>query len=51
MKLSPKKTKPMVGNRSRTIAPGYGDLILGGVELEEVKSLYFCGNLRLEVDV
>ena len=29
----------MVVSRSRTSAPGYGDLTLGGAELEEVKSL------------
>ena len=39
MRLSLKKTKSMVVSQSRTVAPGYGDLTLGGVELEEVKSL------------
>ena len=29
----------MVGSRSRTIAPGYGDLALGCAEFGEVKSL------------
>ena len=38
MRLNSKKTKSMVGSWSRTIAPGYGDLTLGGAELE-VKSL------------
>ena len=33
----------MVVSRSRTIAPGYGDLTLGGAELEEVKSLRILG--------
>ena len=43
MKLSPKKTKSTVISRSRTSAPGYGDLILGGAGLEEVKSLCILG--------
>ena len=34
MKLNFKKTKSMVVSRSRANAPGYGDLILGGAELE-----------------
>ena len=29
----------MVVSRSRTYAHGYGDLTLGGAELEEIKSL------------
>ena len=32
---------------SRINAPGYGDLTLGGAELEELKSAYFWGNRRL----
>ena len=43
MRLNIKKTKVMVVSRSRTIAPGYGDLTLGGTELEEVKSLRILG--------
>ena len=39
MRLNPKKTKSIVVSRSRTRAPGYGDLTLGGAELEELKSL------------
>ena len=31
----PKKTKSTVVSRSLTIAPGYGDLTLGGAEPEE----------------
>ena len=38
-----KKTKSIVTSRSRTSTPGYGDLTLGGVELEEVKSLRIFG--------
>ena len=30
-------------SRARTNAPGYGDLRLGGAELEEVKSLSILG--------
>ena len=33
----------MVVNRSRIITPGYGDLTLGGDELEELKSLGILG--------
>ena len=33
----------MVVSRSQIIAPGYGDLTLGGVELEEVKCLRSLG--------
>ena len=37
------KTKSMVCSQSRTIASGYGDLTLGGAELEELKSLPILG--------
>ena len=37
------KTKFMVVSRSLTYAPGYGDLIFGGAELEELKSLRILG--------
>ena len=37
--LNTKKTKFMVAGRSRINAPGYGDLTLGGSELEEVQSM------------
>ena len=43
MGLNPKKTESMVVSRSRIIAPGYGDLALGGAELEEIKSLRILG--------
>ena len=43
MRLNPKKTESIVINRSRTSAPGYGELTLGGAELEEVKSLRILG--------
>ena len=43
MSLNPKNTKSMVASRSRTYAPGYGDLTLGGAELEEVKSMLILG--------
>ena len=43
MRLNPKKTKSMVVSRSRTSAPGYDDLTLGGAELEKVKSLRILG--------
>ena len=33
----------MVVSLSRTIARGYGDLTLGGAEIEEVKSLRILG--------
>ena len=33
----------VVVGRSRTIAPSHGDLTLGGVDLEEVKSLRILG--------
>ena len=39
VKLNPQKTNSMVVIRSWTNAPGYGDLTLGGAELENVKSL------------
>ena len=38
-RLNPKKTKSMVLSRSRTSALSYGNLTLGGVKLEELKSL------------
>ena len=47
MRLNVKQMKSMVVGRSRAIAPGYGHLTLGGAELEEVKSAYSWGNLRL----
>ena len=43
MRLNLKKKKSMVISLSRTIAPGYGDLTLGGAEPEEVKSLLTFG--------
>ena len=39
MRFHFKKTKSMVVSRSRTITPDYGDVNLGGAELEEIKSL------------
>ena len=42
-RLNPKKTKSMVGSWSRTSAPCYGDLILGGVEFMKLKSLRILG--------
>ena len=33
----------MVLSLSRIIAPGYGDLPLGGAELEEIRSLHILG--------
>ena len=39
MRLNSKKTISMVVSRSRTIAPSYCDLTLGGAKLEELKSL------------
>ena len=47
MRLNSNKTNSFVVNLSRTIAPGYGVLTLGGAELEEVKSSNSWGNLRL----
>ena len=43
MRLNIKKTKSVVVSRSRTIAPGYGDLSFDGTELEELKSLRILG--------
>ena len=40
MKLNSKNTKFVVGSRTQTIAPDYGDLTLGVAMLEEVKSLH-----------
>ena len=39
MRLNPKKMKSIVASRFRTNAHGYGDLTLGGAELEKIKSL------------
>ena len=39
MKLYSKKTKYMVVRRSPISAHGYGDLTLGGAELEEINGL------------
>ena len=39
MRLYPKKKKSMVVSRSRISDPCYGDLTLGGAELEEVQIL------------
>ena len=43
MKLNRKNTKCMVISRSRTYDFGYGDLTLGGAELEELKSQRLFG--------
>ena len=43
MRLNPKKTKFMLVRWSRTSAPGYCEFIVGGTELEEVKSLRILG--------
>ena len=43
MRLNPEKTESMVFSPSRTSAPGYGDLTLGGAELEEKQSLRIRG--------
>ena len=43
MKLCSKKTKSVMITRSQTIAPGYGDLTLGGAELEKIKCLGILG--------
>ena len=43
MKLNPEKMKSMAVSWYRTNAFGYGDLSLGGAELEEVKSLHILG--------
>ena len=40
MRLNPKKTKSMVVSRPLTSAPDYGDLTLGGAELEEKVSVF-----------
>ena len=45
MRLTPKKTKSMVVSWLRAYAPAYGDLTLGGVELEEVKNLRIFGKI------
>ena len=37
------KMKSMVVSRSRTYAPGYGNLTLGDAELEELKSMRILG--------
>ena len=42
-RLNPEKTKSTVVGRSRTVAPGYDDLTVGGAVLEEVKSLRILG--------
>ena len=47
MILNPRKTISMEASRSRTIVPGYGNLTLGGAELEEEKSAYSWSDLRL----
>ena len=39
-RLSPKKTKFMVDSWFWKSSPGYGDLTLGGDEIEDVKSLH-----------
>ena len=43
MRFNSKKTKSMIASQSPIIAPGYDDLTLGGVELEEVKNLRILG--------
>ena len=43
MRFNPKKTKSTVVSRPQTIASSYGDLTLGGAELEELKSLRILG--------
>ena len=43
MRLNTKKTKSMVVSRSLILAPGYGDLTVGGAEIEELKSLCILG--------
>ena len=48
MRLNPRKTKPIVVNRFRIYAPGYGDLTIGGPEPKEIKgSAYSWSNSRL----
>ena len=39
IRLSPKKAESMVISRTRTSAPGYGDLTLGSAEIGEVRCL------------
>ena len=46
MRFNPKNIKFMAVSRSRTIAPVYGDLTIGGAELEEVKGLRILGVTR-----
>ena len=43
MRLNPKNTKSMVVNGFQSYSPGYGDLILSGVELAAVRSLRNSG--------
>ena len=43
MRLNPWKTRSVVVNLSLTYASSYGDLTLGGEELEQVKSLSILG--------
>ena len=43
MRLNPRKMKSVVVNRSRTYAPGYGDLTLGGAEHEKKMNLRILG--------
>ena len=43
MRLNLKNAKTIVVSRSRTSALGHDDLILGGAELEEEKSLRMLG--------
>ena len=43
MRVNPRKIKFIMIRRSRTSASGYGDLTLGGAELEEIKSLRILG--------
>ena len=47
MLLNHKKTKSTVVRGSRTIAIGYGNLTLSGADIEEAKSLYSWGYLRV----
>ena len=43
MKLNPKKTTSMMVSLSRNYVSRYGDLTLGGADLEEVRSLRILG--------
>ena len=43
MKLNPKKTQSVVVIRSQTSSSGYGDLTIGGAELEKLKTLHILG--------